>query len=181
MDLDDVRRVVGRCKYPPILLVQLAANALYNLISHLARELPYSVPFSAEVELINASFGSWGEIANKCLDKVVAVWRGHVMKLVLSVLKSHYQDWTCVIYLFTDIYKHALNRGFRDRIDTQIAALARQTKEKIDWLTTMEFSPYTQSFHDFSVYRDHHLRAFRSERPVSIFVRSCLRRLYQYL
>lgn len=74
-----------------------------------------------------------------------------------------------------------LNQIYSDSISSQIAVLALQTREKIDWLITMEFSPYTQNIRDFSLYRDHQLTRFTSERPVSIPLRSCQARLLRKL
>lgn len=50
--------------------------------SHITRELPFDVPFSAKVDAIRTSFERWNEITDRCLNAVIGLCRRYVMKLV---------------------------------------------------------------------------------------------------
>lgn len=99
MDLDDVGLTIRRCFYITLLRVQIIADLLDLSFSHISRELPYNTPFIAELKLITASFESWSQIARQCVDKVVTVWQGQIMKLARNHWSSEYPDRTCVISL----------------------------------------------------------------------------------
>ena len=49
----------------PILISSPSTN------SHHARELPYSVPFPAKVELICSCFEEWKDIADRCAGVII--------------------------------------------------------------------------------------------------------------
>ena len=53
-------------------------------------------------------------------------------------------------------------------VESQIQQLSQQVQERLKWLIDLEFSPYTQNYHHFSLYRDKYLSRYKAERSVSI-------------
>lgn len=56
-----------------------------KFISHVTRELPYNVPFSAKVEAINLSFDQWEEISIRCADTITKACRAEALVITRAI------------------------------------------------------------------------------------------------
>lgn len=53
--------------------------------SHVTRELPYNVPFSAKLEAITNSFEQWDSMAAKCADQITLSCRNEAMSITRTL------------------------------------------------------------------------------------------------
>lgn len=148
------------------------------IVSHVTRELPYNIPFSAKIEVITRSFESWTQLADSCAETVVKACRSQAVLLARKVFRGFtygdldravkYVRWLSCSPFWIDL------SICRASAESEIQDLSKKVKQTLEWLITMEYSPYTQNLHYFSAYRDKYLSRFKSKRQVCfLYANAC--------
>lgn len=143
---DDIERV------PPMYLPDVRRH----IEDSLTRELPFNVPFSAKVALIEKIFGSWEDHCNDCFTTIYeATTEG-----LLHLTEQKFGNFSA-----TPLLDHV-----RSLVEEQVEKAKLKTVERIHWMLELEYPPFTLNDHYFASYRDKYLARYRSARQPDMVV-----------
>ncbi|KAH8117943.1 P-loop containing nucleoside triphosphate hydrolase protein [Phellopilus nigrolimitatus] len=120
----------------------------------LTRELPYNVPFSAKVRLIEECFETWPSHFRACFDEVHDAYQSCLDNL----LARHFQKFT----------NGGLFDQVRNIVDSELALAKESALDRIDWLLKLENPPFTLNDFYFSDYRERYLTSYRKQRQTDM-------------
>lgn len=123
--------------------------------SSLTRQLPYNVPFSAKVALIERLFRDWESHYLRCFAVVHEATLDELKQLV----EHHFGRFTA-----TPLLDHV-----NSIIEEQVEQCRSKTIEKMQWMLELENPPFTNNDHYFSSNRDKYLARYKEVRAVSSF------------
>ena len=137
---------------------------MLNLIfSSLTRQLPFNVPFSVKVSLIENCFDDWNMRCVQCFDAV----HDATAEQLRSLVQKHFNGFSGTTLLGR---VHSLCMELVERC-------RQQTLERLDFLLQMEDPPFTLNDHYFSACREGYLAQYKAARRVSTLLGFNTRRL----
>ncbi|KAJ7590318.1 P-loop containing nucleoside triphosphate hydrolase protein [Mycena floridula] len=114
------------------------------------RQLPYNVPFSSKVKLVEQCFKSWGNYSDEAFEEVY------------QVSKKQLDD---IVSKYFDRFTHGGLADFvGSTVDAYLGKLRDETRAKLQWLLELERPPFTLNNHYFSSYRESYLSQYKKER-----------------
>ncbi|GJE98795.1 dynamin domain-containing protein [Phanerochaete sordida] len=120
-----------------------------HIESSLTRQLPFNVPFSAKVTLIEKVFEPWEDHCITCFGAVYDATADELYSTAERIFGS---------------FQTPLLEQIRTVIDERLESAKSKTAERIQWMLEMEYPPFTNNDHYFSSYRDEYLAQFKEAR-----------------